>query len=226
MASVLPMRCLCAPCEPQAQTLWVCRVLPSALTSRLRAPMGRARSAEGLVVASHWGTKSHVPCAPVRRHAHHRFVTGLPGTVAVMTTDDTPSHAARPDQFAQIDQPVADEGATAPAVNPVRWSGKKTAVAAALALGLSSMGAVAAAAAHEPGTSTTQDGRGGFPGQGGPRGQMGPGGQLPQRGQQGQQGQQPNQQQPNQQQNQRVPGRSSQSSQSSQSSLPGTTTTT
>lgn len=104
------------------------------------------------------------------------------------------------------------ESATAPAVNPVRWSGKKTAVAAALALGLSSMGAVAAEAAHEPGTSTTQDGRGGFPGQGGPRGQMGPGGQLPQRGQQGQQ--------PNQQQNQQVPGQSSQSSQ------PGTATTT
>ncbi|WP_156969761.1 hypothetical protein [Knoellia subterranea] len=69
--------------------------------------------------------------------------------------------------------PTALSAGTAPAVNPVRWSGKKTAVAAALALGLSTVGAVGVAAAHERGASTTpQDGRAGFPGGGG-----GPGGQ-------------------------------------------------
>lgn len=65
------------------------------------------------------------------------------------------------------------ESATAPAVNPVRWSGKKTAVAAALALGLSSMGAVAAAAAHERGSSSSVDGR---PGSRGSPGETGPAG--------------------------------------------------
>ncbi|WP_353952268.1 hypothetical protein V6K52_02150 [Knoellia sp. S7-12] len=79
-----------------------------------------------------------------------------------------------------------DESATAPAVNPVRWSGKKTAVAAALAFGLSSMGAVATAAAHEAGSSTTQDGRGGFPGGQGQRGQLPQQGQMPQMPQQSQ----------------------------------------
>lgn len=60
---------------------------------------------------------------------------------------------------------------TAPALNPPTWSGRKTAVAAALAIGFSSMGAVAAAAVLPAGT--TQGGgqvqQGGF----------GPGGRLP-----------------------------------------------
>ena len=81
---------------------------------------------------------------------------------------------------------------TAPALNPPTWSGRKTAVAAALAIGFSSMGAVAAAAALPAGT--TQGGgqvqrgglgpgggpRGGFPGQGTQQGtQQGGTGQLP-----------------------------------------------
>lgn len=60
---------------------------------------------------------------------------------------------------------------TAPALNPPTWSGRKTAVAAALAIGFSSMGAMAAAAVLPAGT--TQGGgqvqQGGF----------GPGGRLP-----------------------------------------------
>jgi hypothetical protein len=74
---------------------------------------------------------------------------------------------------------------TAPASNPVRWSGKKTAVAAALAIGLTSAGAIAAAAALPSGQGSVGD-RGGF-GPGGQGGQFGPGlqngtgqrGQLP-----------------------------------------------
>jgi hypothetical protein len=53
---------------------------------------------------------------------------------------------------------------SAPALNPPTWSGRKTAVAAALAIGISSMGAVAAAAAL-PAGATQGDGQvqqGGF----------------------------------------------------------------
>ncbi|MEO7269560.1 MAG: hypothetical protein ABIW49_10195 [Knoellia sp.] len=143
-----------------------------------------------------------------------------------MTTDDTTTSgsvdwsaaAASENASARQSTSIPDdatllESTTAPAVHPVRWSGKKTAVAAALALGLSSIGAVGVAAAHERvASASTQDGRqGGFPGQQGQRGQRG---QVPQQGQLGQQGQQG--QQPGQQ-NQQVPGQSSQ---------PGTATTT
>ena len=51
--------------------------------------------------------------------------------------------------------------ATAPALNPPTWSGRKTAVAAALAIGISSMGAVGAAAAL-PSGSASQSGPGQF----------------------------------------------------------------
>ncbi|TPG17333.1 hypothetical protein [Pedococcus bigeumensis] len=60
---------------------------------------------------------------------------------------------------------------TAPALNPPTWTGRKTAIAAALAIGISSMGAVAAAAALPVGTSVG----GGQVQQGG----FGRGGQLP-----------------------------------------------
>ncbi len=63
--------------------------------------------------------------------------------------------------------------ATAPAITPPRWSGKKTAVAAALAIGLSSVGAVAAAATLPQGTGGAVDGHGG------PGGGFGRPGQLP-----------------------------------------------
>jgi hypothetical protein len=59
---------------------------------------------------------------------------------------------------------------TAPALNPPTWSGRKTAIAAALAIGISSMGAVAAAAALPVGTT---------PGGGQvQQGRFGPGGRL------------------------------------------------
>ncbi|EAQ00729.1 hypothetical protein JNB_11159 [Janibacter sp. HTCC2649] len=150
-----------------------------------------------------------------------------------MTTDDTTSgtsvdwsgaapseNAATAESASTPEDTTVLESTTAPAVNPVRWSGKKTAVAAALALGLSSIGAVGVAAAHERGSSApTQDGRfgGGFPGQPGQQGQRGQGGQRGQfPGQQGQQFQ-PGQAPGQQGQNQQVPGQSSQ---------PGTATTT
>ena len=69
---------------------------------------------------------------------------------------------------------------TAPALNPPAWSGRKTAIAAALAIGLSTAGALGAAAAVQPGSGAADQGRfqpGGFG-----RGQRGPGGfggQLP-----------------------------------------------
>lgn len=73
----------------------------------------------------------------------------------------------------------AQPSPTAPAANPPRWRGRKTAIAAALAIGLSSGGAVAAAAAVDQGaTGSDRPGPGGqgFPG----------GGELPGGGQPGQ----------------------------------------
>jgi hypothetical protein len=67
--------------------------------------------------------------------------------------------------------PYAEEPpATAPALKPPTWSGRKTAIAAALAIGISAAGAVGAAAAVPHGTSHAGDGfqQGGF----------GPGGQT------------------------------------------------
>jgi hypothetical protein len=114
-----------------------------------------------------------------------------PAPVPSAPTDPAPTevvvaHQAAPD--------------TAPALNPPTWSGRKTAIAAALAIGFSSMGAVAAAAALPAGT--TQGGgqlpqggfgpggrQGGFTPPGIPGSQQGqqqgsttqlPGGQLPQ----------------------------------------------
>ena len=74
----------------------------------------------------------------------------------------------------------AQPSPTAPAANPPRWRGRKTAIAAALAIGLSSGGAVAAAAAVDQGTTGSDrpgPGGQGFPG----------GGELPGGGQPGQQ---------------------------------------
>jgi hypothetical protein len=74
---------------------------------------------------------------------------------------------------------------TAPAVTPPTWSGRKTAVVAALAIGFASVGAVGAAAAIPDQTAATgRTGPGGFPGgfPGGtlPGGQNGvPGAQVP-----------------------------------------------
>lgn len=101
----------------------------------------------------------------------------------------TQPYSVQPDPTATAPMPK-----TAPAINPPRWRGRKTAVAAALAIGLSSVGAVAAAATVEQGGTGRE---GGFPGggQGGPGGGQGfPGGQQPggqtqqQQGGQGQQG--------------------------------------
>ena len=67
--------------------------------------------------------------------------------------------------------PAPLEG-TAPALNPPAWSGRKTAIAAALAIGLSTAGALGAAAAVQPGSGATDQGQfqlGGFG-----RGQRGP----------------------------------------------------
>jgi hypothetical protein len=81
---------------------------------------------------------------------------------------------------------VGSTPTTAPALNPPTWTGRKTAIAAALAIGISSMGAVAAAAALPAGTSQGggQTQQGGF-GRGG--GQL-PGGGTGQQGGFGTQG--------------------------------------
>jgi hypothetical protein len=100
--------------------------------------------------------------------------TVIPTRVIVVPADPvTPPSAQRP------------APSTAPAVTPPTWSGRKTAVAAALAIGFASVGAVGAAAAMPD--QTAQTGTGGFPGgrfrggqNGFPGGQNGfPGGQLP-----------------------------------------------
>ncbi len=52
-----------------------------------------------------------------------------------------------------------DQGC-APALNPPRWSGKKTAIAAALAVGMASAGTMAAAAAVPAGTGAAGAGAG------------------------------------------------------------------
>lgn len=70
--------------------------------------------------------------------------------------------------------------ASAPAVTPPTWSGKKTAIAAALAIGFSAIGAMGAAAAMPAGATSDSGPGGGLPG----------GGQFPPGGQQGQLGRQ------------------------------------
>lgn len=77
--------------------------------------------------------------------------------------------------------------ASVPALSPPHWSGRKTAIAAALAIGFSSIGAIGAAAVLPAGASQS-DGPGGpgFPG----GGQFPPGGRTGQQGIPGQQGQQ------------------------------------
>ena len=59
----------------------------------------------------------------------------------------TTSHEPETQPYAATAAPdaTAPLPKTAPAINPPRWRGRKTAVAAALAIGLSSAGAVAAA---------------------------------------------------------------------------------
>ena len=107
-----------------------------------------------------------------------------------MATPHTPTTPAMP---AAMPEPPM----TAPALSPPRWSGKKTAVAAALAIGFSSVGAVAAAATVQQGTGGAADSRGGPGGGFGQQGQLpgqgaAPGrGQLPGQGQLGTGSQQP-----------------------------------
>jgi hypothetical protein len=93
-----------------------------------------------------------------------------------------PGPASDPPAAAETGPPTS-----APAVTPPTWSGKKTAIAAALAIGFSTIGAIGAAAALPAGASQS-DGPGGrgFPG----GGQFQPGGQTGQQGLPGQQGQQ------------------------------------
>jgi hypothetical protein len=87
-------------------------------------------------------------------------------------------HAERVDRQwpepGSADQAHAGSETPPPPSKPARWSGRKTAVAAALAIGLTSAGAVAAAAALPSGRASVGD-RDGF-GPGGQGGRFGPGG--------------------------------------------------
>jgi hypothetical protein len=78
------------------------------------------------------------------------------------------------------DAPYAPIAAAAPAESR-RWSGKRTAVIAAIALALTTAGAIAGAAASPNGISAPTDQRGGpgFGRGGGPNRQFGPGGAAP-----------------------------------------------
>ena len=87
------------------------------------------------------------------------------------------------------DAPYPPVGAAVAPHEPPRWSGKRTAAIAALALALTTAGALAAAHASPNGIQAPTEQRGGpgfGPGGGGPNRQFGPGGGAP--GQQGQQG--------------------------------------
>ena len=59
--------------------------------------------------------------------------------------------------------PQVPPSGSAPAVAPPVWSGKKTAIAAALAIGFASVGAIGAAAALPAGSAQTDQGGRGFP---------------------------------------------------------------
>jgi len=65
---------------------------------------------------------------------------------------------------------ASDGASVAPAVLPARWSGKKTAVAAALAVGMASIGGGAIAAAAPTINSQSEGGTGRMGGPGGPGG--------------------------------------------------------
>ena len=93
---------------------------------------------------------------------------------------DDPTDVPRPDAATVAVPPAAVQ---APALRPPRWSGKKTAVVAALAITFASAGTVGAAAAMPAGTGAERGGMGhghlgtppgGMPGTGTPGG-MGPG---------------------------------------------------
>lgn len=79
------------------------------------------------------------------------------------------------------DAPNAPVGAAAAPTEPSRWSGKRTAAIAAIALALTTAGAIAGAAASPHGIQTPSDQRGGRgvgPGAGQGR-QLAPGGGVP-----------------------------------------------
>jgi len=78
------------------------------------------------------------------------------------------------------DAPVSPIATVTPAESP-RWSGKRTAAIAAIALALTTAGAIAGAAASPNGISAPTDQRGGpgFGRGGGPNRQFGPGGAAP-----------------------------------------------
>lgn len=94
----------------------------------------------------------------------------------VMGMNTTPSpHGTSEDPMSSSFTTPAQPG-TAPALNPVRWSGKKTAIAAALALGLGGVTAGTAAAVSPASESSGQHMPGGGPGGPGGAGGTTPGG--------------------------------------------------
>ena len=100
-----------------------------------------------------------------------------------LPTVDPQSRPAVPGHAEGVPAGSAPPG-SAPAVAPPVWSGRKTAIAAALAFGFASVGAVAASAVLPAGSSQTDQGGRGFPGGGRFPGQNGQGqqGQLNQQG--------------------------------------------
>lgn len=98
-------------------------------------------------------------------------VTAPPAHAGVDVAREGPPLAAKAHDDAphEIHPPV-----TAPALTPPTWSGKKTAIAAALAIGFSSVGTIGAAAALPEGLSSQSGPGGGQPGPGGR--QLGAGG--------------------------------------------------
>lgn len=123
---------------------------------------------------------------PGAQHWYHESTPGMPAGPLPATPPELSASEPTPNIDASVSAPSGPDplsAGTAPAVRQPQWSGRKTAVAAALAIGLSSMVAIGAAAAvpEGSGSSSGDGGRlpgGQFPGRQFPGRQL-PGGQLP-----------------------------------------------
>jgi hypothetical protein len=123
------------------------------------------------------------------RTDHHPAVADTAEIPWARTTTSPTAATARPGPAAPQPRAEPSPPRSAPALAPPVWSGRKTAIAAALAIGFASVGAIGAAAALPAGSAQTDQGGRGFPGGGrfqpggqqfsGPGQQGRPGGQVP-----------------------------------------------
>ena len=155
------MGLLCDVCEASARppyAAWARAVpagrLPRSLSDADTRPTGRPQ-----VTRRRWGPASPrgtVGPTPQEIRCPRRTPRPAPRPRRPPRAASAPArHTRRPPSRSRRGRPYRRRPAagpgSGPALSPPRWSGKKTAVAAALAIGLSSMGAVAAAATLQQG---------------------------------------------------------------------------